>query len=163
MCNCRNNHDCPLQGNCLVQNIIYKASVSSSDGQKYYIGSTSQSFKKRWSGHKTSFTNPKHVTDTTLSKYMGFEGEGYCSFYKLGNGQAMLTLSMWNKKVWSMHFRKISYSDGWSELYKQKLRTTAKVQTQQSVQTQQNAKLRQPHSSWNEGFGKVIRNRGKLY
>ena len=70
MCNCRNNHECPLQGNCLVQNIIYKASVSSSDGQKYYIGSTSQSFKKRWSGHKTSFKK----TQKMWSKIdMGFE------------------------------------------------------------------------------------------
>ena len=39
-CNCRNSNECPLEGNCLAINIVYKAQITSSSDErtKQYIG-----------------------------------------------------------------------------------------------------------------------------
>ena len=61
-CNCHksNKVNCPLQGNCLIKNIVYKVRVkyNLSDGNnknnykkdKFYIGSTGGHFKDRYTG-----------------------------------------------------------------------------------------------------------------
>ena len=54
-CNCRDKKSCPLQGRCQVRNVIYKATVTSSDGIKHYIWSTGGDFKKRSYNHVSSF------------------------------------------------------------------------------------------------------------
>ena len=36
MCNCRVKSDCPLNGKCLAQNIIYKATTTHENQQKVY-------------------------------------------------------------------------------------------------------------------------------
>ena len=72
-CNCRNKDNCPLSGKCLVENIIYKAEVSlpnKPSQDKVYIGSTCNSFKKRFYGHQSSFKNNKNKTSTQLSTYI---------------------------------------------------------------------------------------------
>ena len=67
-CNCR-KRECPLNGTCLTESIIYKASVSAKNlPTKYYYGVTEGDFKTRWRNHKTSFTNAKNVTE--LSHYI---------------------------------------------------------------------------------------------
>ena len=49
-CNCENGiAECPLNGNCLVENIVYKATVSSQLETKEYIGQTQNTFKERYS------------------------------------------------------------------------------------------------------------------
>ena len=77
-CNCRNKKDCPLEGaNCRQENIIYKATVSSSGDTKEYIGSSGNSFKSRFSGHKTSFKYEKYRNNTRLSRYIwGLKDKG---------------------------------------------------------------------------------------
>ena len=49
-CNCRQKSNCPLRGNCLVNDIVYKAKVTSTDSQNpaCYIGLVSGNFKTRY-------------------------------------------------------------------------------------------------------------------
>lgn len=70
-CNCRNKDLCPLDGGCLVNNVVYKATVATTPGEtKVYIGMTEHSFKSRYNNHKLSFKHRKHSHDTVLSKYI---------------------------------------------------------------------------------------------
>ena len=71
-CNCRNNNECPLQGNCLATSIVYKAQITSpSDGRtKEYIGMTAKPFKERYGNHKKSFKHESYERETELSKYV---------------------------------------------------------------------------------------------
>ena len=69
-CNCRNRENCPLPGKCTIKNIIYQATVSTSENKKYYIGQTSTTFKTRYSVHKASFNKKEKRNSTELSKYI---------------------------------------------------------------------------------------------
>ena len=71
LCNCRRKHECPLDGKCRAQNILYKY-VASIDGypNEVYLGTTEGDFKQRFYNHRMSFNNEDHSTDTTLSKYV---------------------------------------------------------------------------------------------
>ena len=70
-CNCRNKDLCPLDDECLVNNVVYKATVATTPGEtKVYIGMTEHSFKTRYNNHKLSFKHRKHSHDTVLSKYI---------------------------------------------------------------------------------------------
>ena len=52
-CNCQNVNQCPLNGKCLAESIVYKAEIRSQhDGLvKTYIGMTSNIFKERYRNH----------------------------------------------------------------------------------------------------------------
>ena len=54
-CNCRKPQDCPLDGKCLTDCVIYKATVSTDHGHKTYVGLCETAFKSRWNIHKSSF------------------------------------------------------------------------------------------------------------
>ena len=71
-CNCRNKTQCPLQGSCNSQSVIYKATVTTPrlDTKKTYIGLTEGPWKQRYSQHKSSFNNRKYEQNTTLSKFI---------------------------------------------------------------------------------------------
>ena len=70
-CNCRQQNICPLGGNCLTKNVVYKCVVSSKNvPDKQYIGLTEGEWKKRFANHKQSFKNRKYSKDTMLSKYI---------------------------------------------------------------------------------------------
>ena len=69
-CNCRQKDACPLAGKCLVKNIIYQATVKTSEGEKEYIGSTGCTFKQRYGGHKYSFAHREQHLSTELSKFV---------------------------------------------------------------------------------------------
>ena len=70
-CNCRNKDLCPLDGACLVNNIVYKTTVTTASGNaRVYIGMTEHSFKTRFNNHKASFKHRKHSHATVLSKYI---------------------------------------------------------------------------------------------
>ena len=69
LCNCRSG-DCPMNGECLKENLIYQAEIHGNDNNsKTYIGSTGNSFKERYRGRKSSFKNEKKRFATELSKY----------------------------------------------------------------------------------------------
>ena len=68
-CNCRKD-PCPLNDKCQVDKVIYKATVTTNNTMQTYTGLTGDTFKKRFGGHKTSFTHKKYSTSTTLSKHI---------------------------------------------------------------------------------------------
>ena len=70
-CNCRVKEQCPLNGNCLAEGVIYKATVSAvSKPTRQYFGLTEGKFKTRYSTHMHSFRAENAKTATELSKYV---------------------------------------------------------------------------------------------
>ena len=70
-CNCRKSNDCPLDGSCLSESVVYKATVQDEQGGiETYIGLTEGSFKDRFTSHKSSFKLPSKATSTTLSGHI---------------------------------------------------------------------------------------------
>ena len=69
-CNCRDKAQCPMDGNCQISSIVYKATVqiTGEDRQKEYIGLMEPEFKKRYGNHLTSFRHERHEKSTELSK-----------------------------------------------------------------------------------------------
>ena len=57
ICNCRNREECPLDGKCLRECIVYKATVTEteSNNKETYINT----FKTRYNLHKSS-SEPEH-------------------------------------------------------------------------------------------------------
>jgi hypothetical protein len=92
-------------GRCLEMSIIYKATISSTDGDKHYFGATETSFKKRFANHKESFAKESKSSATTLSKHIwDLKGKGLphsikweivkrCGPYKCGTRRCDLCLS----------------------------------------------------------------------
>ena len=64
--------DCPTDGKCLTQSVVYQADVTTHDNQekKIYVGVTANEFKDRYQNHIKSFRNEKYSCDTGLSKYI---------------------------------------------------------------------------------------------
>ncbi|KAJ8021191.1 hypothetical protein HOLleu_38317 [Holothuria leucospilota] len=71
-CNCRTQSQCPLQGNCLTNNIVYQATVTRHDNHKEetYIGLTENTFKTRYNAHKSSFKHKDKRNATALSEHI---------------------------------------------------------------------------------------------
>ena len=69
-CNCQQKENCPMNGACLKESLVYYATISCNDKNykpKLYKGSCETSFKKRYSNHKKSFNVPFYKNDTKLS------------------------------------------------------------------------------------------------
>ena len=71
-CNCRNKNECPLNGNCKGQNVIYNCTVSTTQTfkQRVYLGIAEGHWKQRLYNHRQSFKDKKHKNDTALSSYL---------------------------------------------------------------------------------------------
>ncbi len=71
-CNCRNKTKCPMSNNCLVESIVYQATVSTNDNKppETYVGLTENSFKTRYANHKSSFNLYEKRNSTELSKHI---------------------------------------------------------------------------------------------
>ena len=71
MCNCPPRGECPLDGECLAENIVYRATVISQDCRKEtYVGLTATSLKTRLANHKASFKAKEKRNATELSKHI---------------------------------------------------------------------------------------------
>ena len=70
-CNCRSKTDpCPLDKKCLTTNLVYRADIQSSEqDHRIYIGTSGNSFKERFTGHKTTLKHKRKKNTTELSKY----------------------------------------------------------------------------------------------
>ena len=72
--NCRKPDECPMlgqSGQCLTEQIVYQATVSTNDGpNQTYVGLTANTFKTRFNNHKISFKNPRKKHCTELSKHV---------------------------------------------------------------------------------------------
>ena len=71
-CNCDNKNTCPLAKQCMTNNIIYKATVTTNNTNdtKHYIGMTATTFKERYANHTSSFRHKKDSNKTELSKHI---------------------------------------------------------------------------------------------
>ena len=71
-CNCQKGiESCPLEGNCQLSAIVYKATVKASDGEvKTYTGCTDRTFKKRHYGHMADSRNRDISGNTKLAGYI---------------------------------------------------------------------------------------------
>ena len=69
-CNCRDKHSCPLSGDCLIQNVVYQATIESPLGKETYIGLTANQFKTSFRNHTASFRNENKRNATELSKHI---------------------------------------------------------------------------------------------
>ena len=69
-CNCRKKDECPLDGECLVSEVVYQATVKTQDAQETYIGLTANQFKARYRNHQMSFRHVKRRNETELSKHL---------------------------------------------------------------------------------------------
>ena len=89
MCNCRNEKECPLEGECLQNEIVYQATVTTrgvTGTTETYVGLTATDFKTRWRNHQMSFKHEKRRNDTELSKYLWKlkeKKEGYSISWKI--------------------------------------------------------------------------------
>ena len=71
-CNCRKKDDCPMNNNCLINNVIYKCTVSPppTTKQRAYLGLAEGEWKQRYYNHTQPFRNAIHKNDTALSRYL---------------------------------------------------------------------------------------------
>ncbi|XP_068712987.1 uncharacterized protein [Montipora foliosa] len=71
-CNCRKKDQCPLDNNCLITSVIYKANVTTDKDNtgKYYIGLTEGTFKQGYTQPNLSFRNRKYASRTKLAKHI---------------------------------------------------------------------------------------------
>ena len=70
-CNCSCNTTCPLNGQCLSENIVYKAQVTEQPAGhvKHYIGLATK-FKDRLAVHKQGFNHRQYANRCELSKHI---------------------------------------------------------------------------------------------
>ena len=67
-CNCRSDKNCPLNGKCCRNSVVYKASLKTDETDKFYYGSCETSFKLRYNNHNQSFKDSRKINSTELSK-----------------------------------------------------------------------------------------------
>ena len=49
--NCKEKNRCPLEGNCLIKNIVYMTTVKTKTNTSSYVGMTGNNFKTRYYNH----------------------------------------------------------------------------------------------------------------
>jgi hypothetical protein len=71
-CSCLKNAICPLQKQCMTKDIVYKATVTTSNPSTImnYIGMTATTFKECLANHNYTFEQKQHSNKTELSKYI---------------------------------------------------------------------------------------------
>ena len=71
LCNCKSKTEpCPLGNKCLSSNLVYRADITTKEGDhKIYIGTTGNTFKQRYTGHKTTLKHIGKKNTTELSKF----------------------------------------------------------------------------------------------
>ena len=72
-CNYRDKNNYPMNGNCRIENIVYKCVVSATKKSKelVYIGVAKGDWKQHYYNHTMSFRNQKHKSDTAFQFFYG--------------------------------------------------------------------------------------------
>ena len=65
-CNCRRQIDCRMDGDCLSECLIYKASASTTTN-RYYYRTCENTFEERCNNHNFSFRNKSREKNIELS------------------------------------------------------------------------------------------------
>jgi len=68
-CNCRKKDQCPLDGKCLTQNVVYQATVTTQTSSESYVG-LATNVKDRYRNHTASFRHKSKRNETELSKHI---------------------------------------------------------------------------------------------
>ena len=71
-CNCSSKPNCLLNGECLTQCLIYKATSTTSSNSFVYYGTSEGEFKSRYNNHTKSFRHPEYMNETELSKRLWY-------------------------------------------------------------------------------------------
>ena len=69
-CNCRSKPNCPLNGECLTQCLVYKATSTTSSNSFVYYGPSEGEFKSWYNIHTKSFRHCVCMNETELSKHV---------------------------------------------------------------------------------------------
>ena len=71
VCKCQKQGipECPVGGDCVSKNVVYKAAVTTHSGTEHYTGLTSKTFKTRWKEHNSDFLN-RSRKGTLLSTFI---------------------------------------------------------------------------------------------
>ena len=64
----QSDKNCPLNGKCCKNSIVFKASLKTGKTDKFYYGSCETSFKLLYNNHKQSFKDNRKINSTELSK-----------------------------------------------------------------------------------------------
>ena len=67
-CNCQSTPNCPLNGECRNQCLVYKATYTTSNNSFVYYGTSEGEFKSRYNNHTKSFRHSEYMNETKLSK-----------------------------------------------------------------------------------------------
>ena len=68
--NCRSKPNCPFNGECLTQCLVYKATSATSRNSFVYYGTSEEEFKSRYNNHTKSFRHRECMNETELSKHV---------------------------------------------------------------------------------------------
>ena len=90
-CNCQRKTDCPMDGHCLSEYFIYKASVSTTTN-KYCYDTYENTFKEHYNNHKCSFRSKFRGKNTELFKYLSELKEREISIILL------IGILLWNRR-----------------------------------------------------------------
>ena len=67
-CNCT-TEECPVNGECQQEAVVYEASLKTNNKTWIYYGSTGNSFKQRYNNHKQDLKKPNRAGTTLSNKY----------------------------------------------------------------------------------------------
>ena len=69
-CNWKKKRECPLDGKCRAENIVYKCVVSGNGyPNKVFLGTAESDFKKRFYNYRMSLNNEGQSTDTAPNMF----------------------------------------------------------------------------------------------
>ena len=69
-CSCKEKNRCPLEGNCLIKNIVCITTVKTETNTSSYVGMTGNNIKTRYYNHIKSLRNKRYKNETELSKFI---------------------------------------------------------------------------------------------
>ena len=66
ICNCTKKAGCPMEGNCQVNNVVYKCDKTRPLPKKVYLGLAEGGWKSRFYNHKLSFKGKRYYNKKIL-------------------------------------------------------------------------------------------------
>ena len=111
-CNCGDKATCPVANKCHTTNVVYKATVQHKDKTQHYIGMTQNSFKTRYTLHKSSLRHSKHRNQTELSNLIWTLNDKGTTYKLTWNIIDRARPYQPGKRTCNLSFRKIPYI-GW--------------------------------------------------
>ena len=121
--NCRSKRNCLLNGECLTQCLVYKATSKTSSNSLVYYEISEGEFKSRYNNYTNSFRHCQCINEKKLSKYLWkLKNHGLTTIY-LGKStiyvsQSMLVGKNFHLLCWSRHFMK---QKNWTDCQRNKV------------------------------------------